>query len=373
MSRRSSFRRPSLESLEHRRVCTTLTGALATSPVGQTGTVQTADEFDAVLSASFRPNGGDVWVVVDGSDYDDLVRVTGYTPTSVSLHLESWANGQRIFSRDVTLHALNLSFVEIFGKGGNDRISNDTAAPALLMGGDGNDAIYTGFAGNNVYGEAGNDTIIGRGGRDALHGDAGNDYIRGGAGGDGISGGTGNDLIFGEQGNDSLSGDEGDDTIWGMDGADRLDGGAGNDVLNGDQLGQIAGNDSLSGGQGNDLLMGDGGADTLNGDDGKDSLYGGLGNDTLNGNGGNDYLYGEAGNDRLYGNGGADFLYGGAGNDFLNGGIDDPDGTCDFLQGDAGADTFVRHHFVSPWKADYDIFNDFHKSEGDSVDDLWHW
>jgi Ca2+-binding RTX toxin-like protein len=362
--------------LEDRRVCAPLTGAVALPPASPIGTVQAADPFDTVLSASFRPNGDKVVVLVDGSDHDDVVRVTGYTPTSVSLHLESWANGQRIFSRDVTVHALNLDptfAVQVVGKGGNDRIRNDTVAPGLLDGGAGDDVIYTGAAGNTALGEDGDDTIIGRGGNDALWGGGGNDYIRGGAGRDAIRGGTGNDLLFGEPGNDFLGGDEGDDILWGMDGADGLDGGTGNDVLYGDQLGLYSGNDSLSGSQGNDLLFGDGGADTLTGDDGNDSLHGGAGNDVVSGNGGNDYLSGEEGNDRLYGNGGMDFLYGGAGNDSLNGGIDDPDGTCDTLQGDAGADTFVRHHFVSPWKADYDIFNDFHKSEGDTVSNLWHW
>ncbi|MBO0699873.1 MAG: hypothetical protein J2P46_15855 [Zavarzinella sp.] len=383
MSRRNAIRPLALESLEDRRVCAAaLSGALAAGFVSQVATIQPA-EFDAVLSAGFQPTGDKVFVVVDGSDYDDVIRITGYTPTSVSLHLESWANGQRIFNKDVTLHANNLYpylAVEVLGKGGNDQIRNDTAAPAILLGGDGNDALYTGFAGNYASGGAGNDTIIGRGGKDSLYGDAGNDYIRGGAGNDTISGGDGNDLLYGELGNDFVTGDAGNDYLWGMEGADYLYGGAGNDFLYGDQGGISSGNDTLYGGQGNDLVSGDGGADFLNGDDGyttsydgKDTLYGGTGNDTINGNGGNDYLYGEDGNDRLFGNEGADYLYGGNGNDYLNGGIDDPDGLCDFLQGDAGADTFVRHHYVSFWNSDNDIFNDYHPSQGDTMDDLWHW
>jgi Ca2+-binding RTX toxin-like protein len=384
MSRRNAIRPLALESLEDRRVCAApLSGTLATGTVGQVATIQPA-EFDAVLSAYFQPLGdGKVEVYVDGSDYDDVVRITGYTSTSVSLHLETWANGQQIFNQNLTLHSSNLApylQVSVVGKGGNDQIRNDTTANAILNGGAGNDALYSGFGGNFVFGGAGNDTIIGRGGRDYLYGEAGNDYIRGGAGNDTLSGGDGDDYLYGEAGNDTLLGDAGNDWLRGMDGADYLYGGTGNDFLYGDQGGLYSGNDSLYGGQGNDLLSGDGGADFLNGDDGsttsydgRDTLYGGAGNDTLNGNGGNDYLYGEDGNDRLFGNEGADFLYGGNGNDYLNGGIDDPDNLCDFLQGDAGADTFVRHHFVNPFAGDYDIFNDYHPSQGDSVDDLWHW
>jgi Ca2+-binding RTX toxin-like protein len=364
MSRRQTFRPLVVEPLEDRRVCAAalfdaLSGSIPPAPL------LPLPEFDEFVTTSFGQFGdGTINVVVDGSDYDDVIRVTGYTSMSVSLHLESFLNGQRIFSRDVTLHANNLSpyvAFTIVGKGGNDRIVNESAAPGGMFGGDGRDAIFSGFAGNAVFGGFGDDTIIGRGAADYLNGDAGNDYIRGGGGNDWINGGNDNDLLYGEAGNDQLHGDAGDDRLWGMDGADYLYGDAGNDFLYGDQGGLFSGNDVLLGGLGDDYLYGDGGSDFLYGDLAEQTEYDG-----------NDTLYGGTGNDRLWGSRGADYLYGDAGNDYLDGGDNDPAFFVDFLEGGTGADTFVRHKsFFSV--NDADIFNDYNSASGDTVNTIWHW
>ena len=387
MSRRLPAHRLAVEALEDRRVCTVagLAGTILSQPVATIGPLQ-PPEFDAVLSAGFQSLGdGTVAVSVDGSDHDDVIRITGYTSTSVTLQLQSFSGGQKIFDQTVTLHSLHLSPnlpVIVYGKGGRDTVRNETAAVANINGGDGDDALYSGSRGGAVFGGAGNDTIIGRGANDLLFGEDGNDYIRGGAGNDTVYGGAGNDYLYGELGNDQLLGEGGDDVLRGMEGRDLLSGGVGNDWLYGDQGGLTSGNDTLYGGTGNDLLSGDGGNDTLYGDqgssvssDGNDTLSGGTGNDTVSGDGGNDLLYGDEGNDRLYGNDGVDSLYGGAGNDRLDGGYNDPDFFCDFLQGGSGADTFVRHRFVHNFGLidDADVFSDFRSSEGDSVDSDWHW
>jgi hypothetical protein len=61
-----------------------------------------------------------------------------------------------------------------------------TAAPDLLVGGNGPDVIC---------GLAGNDTLIGLAGTDTLRGGAGNDRLAGGAGRDVLAGGPGDDLL----------------------------------------------------------------------------------------------------------------------------------------------------------------------------------
>jgi hypothetical protein len=77
-----------------------------------------------------------------------------------------------------------------------------------------------------------------------------------------------------------------------------------------------------------------------------------------------DILLGGDGNDKLYGNEGQDSLFGGNGNDYLDGGYwayGSPFGginVADRLQGDLGADTFVRHKVVFG-SDDLDVFVDF--------------
>jgi Ca2+-binding RTX toxin-like protein len=123
------------------------------------------------------------------------------------------------------------------------------AQPLTIVGGEGVDVIYGGFA---------SDLLIGNGG---------DDFIKGGDGGDTIIGGTGNDTLDGEHGADWIVGDLGDD---------RIDGGAGNDRLEGRE-----GVDIMQGGAGNDVLIGGAGNDQLNGGLGVDTLIGGEGRDVF--------------------------------------------------------------------------------------------
>ena len=84
---------------------------------------------------------------------------------------------------------------------------------------------------------------------------------------------------------------------------------------------------------------------------------------------GDDLLYGGSGHDQLFGRSGRDWLFGGSGRDLLDGG---DDGTQDLLWGGSSDDIFVRHKKV--WGADDpDSFQDFDKSELDSVFNDWFW
>lgn len=60
-----------------------------------------------------------------------------------------------------------------------------------------------------------------------------------------------------------------------------------------------AGNDKMFGSDGADLLMGGDGKDKLYGESGNDTLNGGRGNDKITGGGGDDYIKGGLGNDKM--------------------------------------------------------------------------
>jgi Ca2+-binding RTX toxin-like protein len=167
---------------------------------------------------------------------------------------------------------------------GNDTVRLDSqnlsgqplTAPAVVYGGDGNDAVTGTNRGDQVFGQNGNDTISGGGGRNYLSGGAGDDQVLAGAAGDLIAGGGGFDSLTGGAGNDTISGDAGDDVIDGGPGADRLSGDAGNDRLYGragaDAVDAGGGNDYLDAGAGNDQVIGGPGRDALNGGEGFDTF-----------------------------------------------------------------------------------------------------
>jgi Ca2+-binding RTX toxin-like protein len=389
--------RPSVLGLEDRRLM-----AAGLLPVGP-GTTHPATPpapaaaFDTTLTVAtvtdHRVNPATSYILVDGSDYDDHIQVTAYQPgQSLTFQLEKWSNGIQLSSNTATvniggLHLQLNSPFQILGRGGDDQIFNLTAAKFNIDGGAGKDFIKTGPGGDVANGGDDNDTIIGGTGNDVLYGGNGDDYIRGGDGDDTIVDTQGNNFLYGDAGNDliqppnfSLQGNSGNDTIYGGTGNDTLYGGPGNDTIFGE-----AGNDTIEGEGGNDVINGGDGDDVIHGDntafnrgsDGNDTIYGGAGNDTIYGGGGDDTLYGDDGNDKLYGESGQDHLFGGAGNDYLDGGFIAYGGGLnyfnvpDVLEGDDGADTYVRHKSVFG-PNDIDVIVGFNSAQGDKTTDVWH-
>lgn len=250
-----------------------------------------------------------------------------------------------------------------------------------IHGDDGNDHISGGYTGlNKLYGDNGDDVLYGGNLKDTILGGNGNDALEGGLGGDYMLGGDGNDQILGcwwfsshdtnvLDGDDTIHGGEGDDTIFGAGGNDNIYGSAGNDWLNGEW-----GDDDIFGGSGNDSLYGGmycplwpdefDGNDKIYGQSGMDTIDGQLGNDEIYGGADDDVMYGSEGNDKLYGQEGQDEIYGGIGNDLLDGGVD---GLSDFLQGDAGNDTFIAEWFFeNNVKKNRELIGDLYNG-GDSV------
>ncbi|MEM6692043.1 MAG: helix-turn-helix domain-containing protein, partial [Planctomycetota bacterium] len=86
------------------------------------------------------------------------------------------------------------------------------------------------------------------------------------------------------------------------------------------------------------------------------------------GGAGSDRIIGGHGHDRLFGRDGWDRLYGGHGNDYLDGGYDTQ---TDYIQGDEGRDTFVRHRSVFGSPIGGDWFAD--TTSIDRIITDWHW
>lgn len=177
-----------------------------------------------------------------------------------------------------------------------------------LFGGDGDDSLKSGTAGQGVIlqGLAGDDTLEGNSANDRLDGGSGEDCVTGGAGDDILRGGAGEDTIYGGAGDDILVVDA-DDRLIDVDGGEGLD-----VVLVDDPRGAIVDLAEVNaemafGGVGGDLLLTTGDeAISASGQGGDDALKGGAGDDTLDGGADNDLIAGGAG---------ADIIDGGAGSD----------------------------------------------------------
>ena len=278
------------------------------------------------------------------------------------------------------------------GGADDDMVVAGSTLADYLIGGDGEDYLYTNSTGDVALGGDGNDVVYHLGfsdfttvtrhpGRIYADGGAGHDLLLGGLESDVLRGGTGDDTLRGENiptagwfarvssgavppawilvqqpeevfsatgGADFLDGGDGNDLLVGDGGDDILSGEAGNDRLFGDdEAGYrvVPGDDMLDGGAGDDLLAGGDGADSLSGGTGVDQLFGDKGIDILDGGDGVDTLHGGDGADELYGGAGADQLFGDGLNNLLAlsaaGGADFLDGGAgnDHLEGGTGDDT----------------------------------
>lgn len=184
--------------------------------------------------AAVEPTTPEIEIEAALGDEADIVAVEG-TPNA-----DTFAAGQLGLAlnsdgdADVTLPPPKPR-VEFYGFAGNDSITGRGTlgtgtglqpypGPMLIEGGDGDDPVLRGGAGNDV--------IRGGLGNDGLDGQDGNDTLDGGPGDDAISGGNGNDTLVGGPGHDTLNGSAGNDMISADDGeADpQINGGPGNDA-----------------------------------------------------------------------------------------------------------------------------------------------
>jgi Ca2+-binding RTX toxin-like protein len=151
---------------------------------------------------------------------------------------------------------------------------------------------------------------------------------------------TGIENVNGSQLGDSLAGAGGANVLSGFDGDDTLNGRAGNDTLDGGNGVDTANYANATGAVTVDLMAG-----TATGADGNDTLtsienvIGSNFGDSIFGDSGPNRLDGGNGNDRLISGGGNDLLYGGNGNDILKGELGD-----DLIDGGAGIDMAKFYH-----------------------------
>jgi Ca2+-binding RTX toxin-like protein len=140
-----------------------------------------------------------------------------------------------------------ISRVEVDLGPGNDRFdSTALGLPVRVVGGAGDDVIYTGRGNDTIFGDAtdgtgtgadvissgpGSDTVTAGSGGSFIDAGAGNDFVTVAGGSNWVQGGRGNDVLVGGTGNDVLEGGAGKDLLVGGLGADVLDGGAGSDIL----------------------------------------------------------------------------------------------------------------------------------------------
>ncbi len=204
---------------------------------------------------------------VQGSDFDDVLNLRSWAPTSnldysavfgmggndwlIAGPRTTWLDGGD--GDDVLDGRFSENLQMVAGGAGNDTLTTNAGTFAIADGGDGDDTI---FAHGEIYGGAGHDTITVESGTfpGRVDGGDGNDLITVGPGAIGrIAGGAGADTLTGNSGDDQLaSGDFLVGSTVVVDDAgterDRLMGGAGHDVLS-------AGfGDDVDGGSGNDTL-----------------------------------------------------------------------------------------------------------------------
>jgi len=260
------------------------------------------------------------------------------------------------------------SLFQINGSRRNDFLNGDPDVAELIKGRQGNDRLTDSFRSGNeldaaqdtLLGGAGNDSLFSRGGRDLLKGGDGNDFLSAYEAGK-LIGGAGNDTLnvldAASNNQTFLNGGTGfDSASFTVDVATDqvIDVNVGEtDVLvfaNGLRVKGVE-HFKITAGAGNDVI-------TLADNDGIDTGFAGPQGDYANGGAGDDLIYGLGGRDELFGGAGNDTLDGGADRDRLHG-----EGG-DLLIGGEGNDFFVFHTDFGPSR-EVDRIADFDASEGD--------
>jgi len=195
------------------------------------------------------------------------------------------------------LHYTGVETVVLGGTAGNDILIAGDSDDDTIYGDAGNDRIDGGYGDDVLHGGPGDDIITDRGGDDTIHGEDGHDVIQagnmagggagnlilGGAGQDfifttedisTIFGGTGNDFIYGAKTNLPPTGNEGDDWI-----ERGTQDGAPGDNFSPLMADDVVGHDIFIGGPGFDEMIGEGGDDIFTGSDAQDKMDGNSGFD----------------------------------------------------------------------------------------------
>lgn len=207
----------------------------------------------------------------------------------------------------------------------------NSETPIHVLGGAGDDCIYTAGANDTIFGGDGDDFIKSYSGNDIVDGGSGNNRIWSGDGDDFVSSGDGHDWVSAGDGDDVIQVGDGNNTVYGGSGNDVIVAGIGHDCLDGG-----CGDDHLTSGDGNDLLYGGDGNDVIHSGNGDNCVHAGSGDDTLVTGNGNDWIDGGSGDDLILAGDGDDDVAAGSGNDVVVGGSGD-----DRIDGGLGTDVII--------------------------------
>jgi Ca2+-binding RTX toxin-like protein len=168
---------------------------------------------------------------------DDVIRVSGATPTSIDARI--YGDAVSVIATDPAIFGDDIIDARLAGENGDNffTLIGDTGTfVGDGLGAYGADTILGSQFREEIYGDFFVDLSTGdpnerseEGGADRLFGYGGFDIIFGGGGADYIDGGEGDDLLFGGSGNDRILGGAGEDRLYGDAGIDYLSGGAGAD------------------------------------------------------------------------------------------------------------------------------------------------
>ena len=245
-----------------------------------------------VSNANFAENPVGTVTVSTGTDNTDaLVAGTGCNAVSTTV-VCAGVTAAVIDAGDMSDR---ITAYEVDEKNNNAFVFGLTTIPAVINGGDGNDALAGGRR---------NDTIDGGAGDDTIDGFDGNDVLRGGDGNDDLKPNIGTDTLVGGDGIDTATYGRRLSPTYSLDGIAN-DGAAGENDLIGTDVENIEGSADID--AQTVTLTGDGRANRLTVQAGKGVITGGEGSDILEGASQDDLINSRDGSpDAVICNGGTD-------------------------------------------------------------------
>ncbi len=143
-------------------------------------------ETRCLMAADFDLNN-DV-LTVNGTENDDNILVEAVTiyeydddgeieDTEAGVRVTVWDSNTDQPLLDETFERDRIDELEVFGRGGDDRIENHTDIPSLLDGGLEDDVLIGGWGNDTLVGGEEDDYLMGRLGSNHLHGGRGDDQF----------------------------------------------------------------------------------------------------------------------------------------------------------------------------------------------------
>lgn len=108
---------------------------------------------------------------IEGSEQRDGLVVSGAGPFYVSDSSGFLKAGPGCVKDGARVRCDQVKLIQVFAKGGDDSVRNNTPLPSNLFGGGGNDQLTGGFDKDFIEGNVGGDVVDGRSGFDTCSGE----------------------------------------------------------------------------------------------------------------------------------------------------------------------------------------------------------